>query len=157
MKLRYAASFGKRAGSAWRLIFVYALMPWLQKYRIQARPESAKQSQFLSQFLTDPENQYPSMRFVSLRRIISAEADAEDSEVNVADSDDMNEKSEARTVMTAQELELEIKRLQEELAVLESLRKSEAMIEELALLEKVQNEATKAAEDTAVASECVIV
>ena len=34
MKLKYADSFGNRAGSAWRLIFVYALMPWFHKYRI---------------------------------------------------------------------------------------------------------------------------
>lgn len=34
MKLRYQKDFGTTAGSCWRLIFVYALMPWLQKYRI---------------------------------------------------------------------------------------------------------------------------
>ena len=35
MKLRYSNDFGKQAGSNWRLLFVYALMPWMSKYRIQ--------------------------------------------------------------------------------------------------------------------------
>mmetsp|Transcript_3777 Transcript_3777/g.4511 ORF Transcript_3777/g.4511 Transcript_3777/m.4511 type:complete len:212 (+) Transcript_3777:1-636(+) len=34
MKLRYGKAFGTNAGSCWRLLFVYALMPWLQQYRI---------------------------------------------------------------------------------------------------------------------------
>lgn len=34
MKLRYAKDFGSRAGSAWRLIFIYALLPWMHQYRI---------------------------------------------------------------------------------------------------------------------------
>jgi len=34
MKLKHGASFGKRSNSTWRLLFVFALMPWLQKYRI---------------------------------------------------------------------------------------------------------------------------
>lgn len=34
MKLRYSKSFGSRAGSAWRLMFVYALLPWMYQYRI---------------------------------------------------------------------------------------------------------------------------
>jgi len=39
MKLRYRENFGETAGSCWRLLFVYSLMPWLHKYRVQARPE----------------------------------------------------------------------------------------------------------------------
>jgi hypothetical protein len=34
MKLSYADSFGNHTGSTWRLIFVYALMPWFHKYCI---------------------------------------------------------------------------------------------------------------------------
>lgn len=39
LKLRYRENFGRTAGSCWRLIFVFALMPWLNKYRIMTRPE----------------------------------------------------------------------------------------------------------------------
>ena len=39
MKLRYPNHFGKRAGSAWRLLFVYSLMPWMRKYRIHAEEQ----------------------------------------------------------------------------------------------------------------------
>lgn len=35
MKLRHKGNFGSAAGSAWRLLFVDALMPWLKKNRIQ--------------------------------------------------------------------------------------------------------------------------
>ena len=35
MKIRHRESFGTAAGSAWRLLFVDALMPWLKKNRIQ--------------------------------------------------------------------------------------------------------------------------
>jgi hypothetical protein len=34
MKLKHGDKFGKRSSSTWRLLFVFALMPWLQKYRI---------------------------------------------------------------------------------------------------------------------------
>jgi hypothetical protein len=36
-KLKYGESFISQAGSAWRLLFVTALMPWLQKYRFEAK------------------------------------------------------------------------------------------------------------------------
>jgi hypothetical protein len=39
MKLRHGAQFGNRAGSCWRLIFVHAMLPWLQTFRIMARPD----------------------------------------------------------------------------------------------------------------------
>jgi len=35
MRLRYGDRFGRKSGSTWRLLFVFALMPWLQKYRIK--------------------------------------------------------------------------------------------------------------------------
>lgn len=34
MKLRHHDNFAKQAGSIWRLLFIFALMPWLRKYRI---------------------------------------------------------------------------------------------------------------------------
>lgn len=34
LKLRYGEEFAKPAGSAWRLIFVMALMPWLRRFRL---------------------------------------------------------------------------------------------------------------------------
>jgi hypothetical protein len=37
-KIRYGEYFGNAAGSCWRLLFVYALMPWLHGYRISSRP-----------------------------------------------------------------------------------------------------------------------
>lgn len=40
LKLRYGVSFATRAGSAWWLIFVMALMPWLRRYRLDNGPTS---------------------------------------------------------------------------------------------------------------------
>jgi hypothetical protein len=40
MKLKHGDKFGKRSSSTWRLLFVFALMPWLQKYRIHHEKEN---------------------------------------------------------------------------------------------------------------------
>ncbi len=40
LMLRHRDKFCNEAGSCWRLIFVYVLMPWLSKYRSMRRPPS---------------------------------------------------------------------------------------------------------------------
>uniref|UniRef100_A0A6U6DF33 Uncharacterized protein n=1 Tax=Odontella aurita TaxID=265563 RepID=A0A6U6DF33_9STRA len=39
MKLRHGERFCSRAGCCFRLVFTLALMPWLRKYRVMARPD----------------------------------------------------------------------------------------------------------------------
>jgi hypothetical protein len=65
MKLRYREHFGKTAGSCWRLLFVYALMPWLHKYRVSAHPELDENAKGGSR---DPRDG-SSLKFVNLQRI----------------------------------------------------------------------------------------
>eukprot|EP00977_Amphora_coffeiformis_P018300 scaffold6378_cov176-Amphora_coffeaeformis.AAC.11 len=55
MKLRYGRSFCSNAGSSWRLLFVYSLMPWMQKYRIfdtskQQNPQKSEEYDLSSSF-----------------------------------------------------------------------------------------------------------
>jgi hypothetical protein len=39
MKIRHGDRFARTSGSIWRLLFTFALMPWLRRYRITARPD----------------------------------------------------------------------------------------------------------------------
>ena len=34
MKLKHGENFAKKTGSIWRLLFVFAMFPWLRQYRI---------------------------------------------------------------------------------------------------------------------------
>lgn len=34
MKLKHGENFARKTGSIWRLLFVFALFPWLRQYRI---------------------------------------------------------------------------------------------------------------------------
>ncbi len=34
MKLKHGDNFAKKTGSIWRLLFVFALFPWLRQYRV---------------------------------------------------------------------------------------------------------------------------
>jgi len=62
MKLRYGDSFARSAGSSWRLIFVYSLLPWLSKYRTLTRSKH---------LMGNDENvDATALAFVSLRKVI---------------------------------------------------------------------------------------
>ncbi len=50
MKLKHGDSFGKRSNSTWRLLFVFALMPWLQKYRIAEEIEDVDTSNLVGAY-----------------------------------------------------------------------------------------------------------
>ena len=70
MKLRHNEKFGQRAGSAWRLIFVYALMPWLHNHRIRWRMD-------LSEYAPGSK----SLRFASLRNAFEQQSTASGDEL----------------------------------------------------------------------------
>mmetsp|Transcript_2208 Transcript_2208/g.3214 ORF Transcript_2208/g.3214 Transcript_2208/m.3214 type:complete len:701 (+) Transcript_2208:187-2289(+) len=59
MKLRYGKAFGTNAGSCWRLLFVYALMPWLQQYRIFSNDATTEELREVQDVSDDDENEKP--------------------------------------------------------------------------------------------------
>ena len=71
MKLRYKKHFGKRAGTCWRMIFIYALMPWLHGYRILARDDDLPDTT-TGKGDDDNVEADPSLQFVSVRNVNAA-------------------------------------------------------------------------------------
>jgi hypothetical protein len=61
LKLRYGNHFGNRGGSTWRLLFVYALMPWMHKYRIATRSSTNIRNQHDSDADEDEDEESISM------------------------------------------------------------------------------------------------
>ena len=45
MKLKHGKNFANRQGSTWRMLFVFALMPWMRRYRIQEEKEEEKENE----------------------------------------------------------------------------------------------------------------
>jgi hypothetical protein len=55
-KLRYEERFVHTAGSAWRLLFTLALMPWMRKYRILHRTADNEEDESEDDAKTEGEN-----------------------------------------------------------------------------------------------------
>jgi len=66
MKLKHGKKFATTSGSCWRLLFVFALMPWLRKYRVMTRPSMV--SDYEEDF-HDDEMKCISTRLISARNV----------------------------------------------------------------------------------------
>lgn len=87
MKLRYTDKFGNTAGSCWRLLFVYALFPWLHRYRVSVRPELALMSKRSSLLQTN--RSLARLSFVSLRHVVFESGELDHGKFDEDDDDDV--------------------------------------------------------------------
>mmetsp|Transcript_26472 Transcript_26472/g.39307 ORF Transcript_26472/g.39307 Transcript_26472/m.39307 type:complete len:1089 (-) Transcript_26472:205-3471(-) len=125
MQLRFRdGGFMKRACSAWRLIFVQALMPWLHKYRDVARPnhfgQKCGQMKDMSQISSRELNYSTHENMVSLRasRMMRSSMVASRWQSNLVASSIL-EKEDEDEMPRIERIRSEIARLQSELASLE--------------------------------------
>jgi hypothetical protein len=91
MKLRHGDDFARTSGSVWRLLFVFALMPWLRKYRILARPDLQGDDEDYSHFKFGRNRMLP-MR-TNLTRRPGGIASGEDGALDEKDTDPIEEQS----------------------------------------------------------------
>ncbi len=70
MKLKHGDNFARKAGSIWRLLFVFALFPWLRTYRILNEDDDRDETD--TELLDDLDNNSSNNESEMLRSKISA-------------------------------------------------------------------------------------
>lgn len=76
MRVRYGERFASQAGSTWRLLFVYALFPWLHQYRVRSNPQQLSDGG-LSQALSKGKPSF-GLDFKSLRHLVESRKTQDD-------------------------------------------------------------------------------
>ena len=112
MKIRHGDRFARTSGSIWRLLFTFALMPWLRRYRITARPDLEDENDEFenARFKMGRQLPPPNRRYSVAPNAVEAGADV------VVESDNASEQdSESRSA-----LEKEVQSLKSENEALKS-------------------------------------